>query len=392
MQGEPPPPINCRAHRVRERNPFTPLAISSEIEYADLEDLFLDPLNPRLGRNNTGPKVAQEKILDLMQDWTLDELAVSFLESGFWPQEALLVVEEGLYGQEQLVVVEGNRRLAALKFLHRACAGNPSSRRWAEIAESKDAPKNLFKKIPYIKVGSRKEIESFLGFRHVTGIKEWKPAEKAEYIAKLIEQSKMSYVEVMRKIGSKTPAVRQHYISYRLLLQMEDEEEISTEHVEDKFSVLYLSLRSAGTQKYLQIDIKAEPDAARRPVPKRRLEALKNFAMWLFGDEKRSPLFTDSRRVDDFGRILESSKAVEYLERTEAPNFEVAFRTAGGDEPELLKLIASAADNIELALTKAHLHTKSERIQKAVERCGADALQLLRVFPDIRESLLKNGS
>ena len=32
----------------------------------------------------------------------------------------------------------------------------------------------------------------------------------------------MTYQEVMRKIGSKTPTVRQNYISYRLLLQMED--------------------------------------------------------------------------------------------------------------------------------------------------------------------------
>ena len=367
------------------------MAISSEIEYKELDQLYLDPLNPRLGRNNTGPKVTQERILELMQDWTLDELAVSFLESGFWPQEALLVVEEILYEKKRLVVVEGNRRLAALKFLHGAINGKPATRRWGEIAESKDAPKALFTKIPYIKVDSRKEIEAFLGFRHVTGIKEWKPAEKAEYIAKLIEQSKMSYVEVMRKIGSKTPAVRQHYISYRLLLQMEDEEEISTEHVEDKFSVLYLSLRSAGTQKYLQIDIKADPAEAKRPVPKARLEALKLFAMWLFGDDKRPPLFTDSRRVDDFGRILESAKAVDYLERTKVPNFEVAYRTAGGDEPELLKLIASAADNIELALTKVHLHTKSEPIQKAVERCGADAFQLLRIFPEIRNNLTNGG-
>jgi hypothetical protein len=313
------------------------MAISSEIEYAKIDDLSLDPLNSRLGRANTGPRVTQEKILELMQDWTLDELAVSFLESGFWPQEALLVVEEPLYGKKRLVVVEGNRRLAALKFLHRAVQGNPTSRKWAEIAESQRAPKNLFTRIPYLRIGSRKEIEAFLGFRHVTGIKEWKPAEKAEYIAKLIENSKMTYQEVMRKIGSNTPAVRQHYISYRLLLQMEEEEEISTKHVEDKFSVLYLSLRSQGTQKYLHINIKADPKAARRPVPPEHLKALKRFALWLFGDDKHLPLFTDSRRVDDFGRILESPQAVEYLERTEKPNFEVAFRAAGGDEPELLR-------------------------------------------------------
>lgn len=243
--------------------------------------------------------------------------------------------------------------------------------------------------MPYIEIGSRKEIEAFLGFRHVTGIKEWKPAEKAEYITKMIEERNMNYEEVRRKIGSLTPTVRQNYISYRLLLQMEDEEGISLKHVEDKFSVLYLSLRTAGTQKYLNIDIKAEPKAARRPVPRSQLKALAKFAFWLFGDEGRPPIVKESRQVDDFGTILESKAAVEYLERSERPSFETAFRISGGDEPEVIRLIEKAADNIELALGRAHLHSKSEKLASAVDRLGADALQLLRIFPKTRKRLLE---
>ncbi len=366
------------------------MAVDTKLRYAKLEELSLDPTNPRLGRNNTGRDVPQTRVLELMKNWELDELALSFLESGFWPQEALLVVKETLYGKTALVVVEGNRRLAALAYLKRALDGNPASRRWKEISETGPVPTNLFTKIPYILVDSRKDIESFLGFRHVTGIKEWKPAEKAEYIAKLIEGGHTSYEEVMRKIGSKTPTVRQHYISYRLLLQMEDQEDISLQHVEDKFSVLYLSLRSNGAQRYLNIDIKADPRAARRPVPPSRLKALARFALWLFGDEKRSPLVRESRQVDDFGRILESKKAVEYLERSERPIFESAFRLAGGDEPEVTRLIETAADNVELALGRAHLHVKSEKLRLAVDRLGAGTLQIVRLFPELRKKFIKD--
>ncbi|GAJ17144.1 unnamed protein product, partial [marine sediment metagenome] len=189
----------------------------------------------------------------------------------------------------------------------------------------------LFEKIPYIEVGSRDEIEAFLGFRHVTGIKEWKPAEKAEFIAKMIDDRGMSYEQVMRKIGSKTPTVRQHYISYRLLLQIGN---VPEENLQERFSVMYLSLRTQGVQKYLQIDIYSDPETAKKPVPKKRLANLANFALWLFGDseKERPPLFTDSRQVDNFGRILESNEAVEYLERTEQPSFEIALRISGGDE------------------------------------------------------------
>jgi hypothetical protein len=366
------------------------MKIDTKVKYAKLDDLLLDPTNSRLGRDNTARTPKQDKILELMKDWTLDELAVSFLESGFWPQEALLVVRETLYGRPALVVVEGNRRLAALKYLHDALDGHPASKKWTEIARHASPPPTLFEEIPYLLVDSRKDLEAFLGFRHVTGIKEWRPAEKAEYIAKLIEESNMKYDEVRRKIGSKLPTVRQHYISYRLLLQMEDQEEISLPRVEDKFSVLYLSLRTAGVQKYLHIDIKAEPKAAKRPVPADHLNALAKFALWLFGDERTPALVRDSRQVDDFGVILESPKAVAYLERSERPVFDAAFRIAGGDEPEIVRLVEEAADNIEFALSRAHLHTKSEKLGFAVERMGADALQLLRLFPDRYKRLCKD--
>jgi hypothetical protein len=369
------------------------MAIETKLEYEDLSELYLDPLNARLGHNNTGREVKQERILELMKDWTLDELIVSFLDSGgFWTHEPLLVTEEMLYGKKHLVAIEGNRRLAALKFLKKAIDGEKAPQKVIDIAKGAKIPKDLFTQIPYVKVGSRQEIESFLGFRHVTGIKEWKPAEKAEFIAKLIDERGMSYDEVRRKIGSKVETVRRNYISYRLLLQIEDTADFPKEQYEDRFSVMYLSLRTQGVQKYLQIDIYADPKSASKPVPKSRLKELENFAIWLFGkDEEQPPLFSDSRQVDNFGRILESKEAVEYLERTEKPSFEVALRTAGGDEPEILRYIEKAADEVELALTRVHFFRKSKKIQAAVKRFGADANQLLEIFPDVQKELVKES-
>lgn len=363
------------------------MPIDTELQYAAVDDLYLDPKNIRLGRHNIEKGLSQPQILELMRDWTLDELAVSFIASGFWTHEALLVVRENLGGQQRLVVVEGNRRLAALKHLYQAVTSKPASKQWTDIAKNLKKTDKLFTRIPYLLVASRQQIEAFLGFRHVTGIKEWHPAEKAQFIAQLIEERHMTYDEVMRKIGSKTSTVRQHYISFRLLLQMEDQEAISLEHVEEKFSVLYLSLRTNGVQKYLHIDIEAPPSAAKRPVPKSRLNNLANFALWLFGDEKREPIVTDSRQVDDFGSILESKQAVAYLERSDSPSFDTAFRIAGGDEVEITKLIHRAADAIEQALSRSHLYPDSKEMRAAVLRCCKDANQLLKLFPAVKKQI-----
>ena len=366
------------------------MGISTELQYATLEDLYLDAKNPRLGRHQASTSLSQDEVLDMMSDWVLDELAVSYLESGFWTHEPLLVVEEEVDGAQRLIVVEGNRRLAALIYLRRAVDGREVSKKWRLLVEGVDVPEELFAKIPYIHLGSRQDIESFLGFRHVTGIKQWHPEEKAQYIAKLIDERGMSYEEVMRRIGSKTPTVRRHYISYRLLLQMIDSlEDFSVKEAEGRFSVMSLSLRTHGVQQYLDIDIFADPKAAKLPVPQTHLDALANFSRWLFGSQDQPPLFGDSRRIDDFGRILKSPRAVEYLEGNKRPKFDYAFQLAGGDESEIANLVNEAANNVQLALSRVHHYKNSEDIQWAVKRMGIDVLQLLKVFPKIHREYKK---
>ena len=368
------------------------MAISEELQYAKLDELYLDAKNPRLAHHDSEGDFSQEKVLDLMRSWVLDELAVSYLESGFWTHEALLVIQEELEGELRLVVIEGNRRLAALKYLHAAIhqeqiSGKRLSKKWSSLVEDGDVPAELFNQIPYIRVDSREEVESFLGFRHVTGIKQWHTEQKAQYIAKLIEQG-MTYEEVMRKIGSRTSTVRQHYISHRLLVQMEDSvRDFSVEDARGRFSVMYLSLRTQGVQAYLDIKISADEEAAKTPVPKTHLDALADFARWLFGIQGEGRLFTDSRRVDDFGRILENDRAVRYLKENTKPDFEYAFQLAGGAESKIVQRLNEAANNIELVSGRVQHYTDSEGIREAIKRLGIDVETLLIFFPSIRQEL-----
>ena len=283
-------------------------------------------------------------------------------------------------------------RLAALKYLHAAShqeqiSGKPVTKKWSSLVENRNVPEVLFNRIPYIQVDSREEVESFLGFRHVTGIKQWRTEQKAQYIAKLIEQG-MSYEEVMRKIGSRTSTVQQHYISYRLLMQMEDTvPDFSFEDAQGRFSVMYLSLRTQGVQTYLDIKISADEKAAKTPVPKTHLDALADFARWLFGIQGEGRLFTDSRRVDDFGKILEDDRAVQYLKENTNPDFEYAFQLAGGAETKIVQRLNEAANNIELVSGRVQHYQDSEEIREAIKRLGIDVATLLNFFPSIRQEL-----
>ena len=122
---------------------------------------------------------------------------------------------------------------------------------WTEMKNGQVRLEELFRNVPFIRIEKRSDVDSFLGFRHVTGIKEWAPPEKAYFIAKLIDDKRLSYQEVMRKIGSKTPIVERNYIAFSILEQMKKTEELEYEEVEKRFSVLFLSLRERGVQRVL---------------------------------------------------------------------------------------------------------------------------------------------
>ena len=357
----------------------------NKIEYINLEKLFLDPRNPRLGRAISESTANQERLMEHMRSWSLEELAVSFIQNGFWPQEAVIVVDEEIYNvPHRFVVVEGNRRIAALRYLKRAVEGDPVSPLWQKLVGEVQIDHSLFTDVPFILAPSREAVNSFLGFRHVTGIKQWAPSEKAEFIARMVDENNMTYEDIRKQIGSRTDVVRRNYIAYRILQQINELEiEISDEGLENRFSVLFLSLRESGVQKFLNVDVKSEPEGAQTPVSEDNVENLGDFAKWLFGSNESKPLFTDSRSVGDFARVLASENAIEYLRSVPEPSFDLAMQKAGIEDEEIENQLKEASNQMELALSRVHLHRESESIQKAIRRLALNAKEIVLKFPRI---------
>lgn len=345
--------------------------MAREIEYASLEEFRLDPRNPRLGMWRPGDNVlSQEEIYSRICDWSLHELATSFLESGFWEHEAVLCVVEELDGVEALIVVEGNRRVAALKRLDRTYRGEERSRTWLELVRDKSRPGELFENVPYMRLPNREELDSFLGFRHVTGIKEWRPPEKARFIAKLIDEGGMGYMQVMRKIGSQTPVVERNYIAHCIFMQMEETQGLDTEKVKDRFSVLFLSLRTRGVQQFLGVEDKfgIEPKDVRPPIDGDHMDNLRRYTIWLFGDEETEPIVRDSRQVEKFANVLMSEEGILYLTTVSRPNLDRAYAISGGDSEEVYELLSKAVVMLQDALSTLHLHKDEERLVNVAER------------------------
>lgn len=333
------------------------MTISKTLDYVSIDRLRLDPLNPRLGRDKRRAGLGQEELLKEMSSWTLEELVDSFAQSGgFWTQDALIVIAEQMHDRptNNFIVIEGNRRLAALKLLHGAIKGELRPPKWLEDRLTAFRPTlndELFTKLPILVADSRDDVSAYLGFRHVTGIKEWRPAEKAEFISSLVDDKNLTFREVARQIGSRTDTVRQNYMAFKMLMQMEETEGFDWSEVESRFSLLFLSIRSEGTRKFLGVNLKGERPEAAKPIPADKSEETKQFATWLFGAGTTPPLVRDSRNVDRFGEILATPRAVEYLKRSAKPDFETAYSlTASADL--VVDPLNEAARQIRLALSE----------------------------------------
>ena len=143
-------------------------------------ELDFDPENPRFYRLNHKHSV-EAVIEEMLDDESVQDLMLSIGQQGYFPGEPLLVVKEfnGRY-----TVVEGNRRLAAVKLLNEEIF--PPLRRKPSITDIKnEAIEPPPKQLPCLIYSVRREVLRYLGYRHITGIKQWDSLSKAKYLAQL---------------------------------------------------------------------------------------------------------------------------------------------------------------------------------------------------------------
>ncbi len=370
------------------------MAIGKDLSYLSVDSLNLDPQNPRLGRDKRRAQLDQDGLLAEMANWTLEELIDSFAQSGgFWTQDALIAVADTKKdGSDQsYTVIEGNRRLASIKILYKAIKGEIVPPRWLQDRLATFSPPledDLFTKIPVLIADRREDVLAYLGFRHVTGIKQWRPAEKAEFITSLVDDQRLSYRDVARQIGSRSDTVRQNYTAFKMLVQMEEMENFDWSEVEERFSLLFLSIRSEGTRDFLGVELKGEAPPAEKPIPAEKQENAEAFVGWLFGTKDKRPIVGDSRNVDRFGEILSEPRAVDYLRSSTKPDFETAYSlTASADL--VVDPLNEAARQIRLALSELGDRGETDEVRAAAWPVIEGSIKLSQANADNKKRALE---
>jgi hypothetical protein len=278
---------------------------SEELEQRllSLDQLFLDPNNPRFWSERDRKKkcldakipddTIQKNTLKRIEAFGVKELRDSILRNGFLPMDRIVVRPIEDHG-EKYVVVEGNRRLAALKSLHSQIEAGDID----EDDIDEDYPSQLKNATQIIEVllykGTTNDISWRLqGIRHISGIREWSPAQQAVLVARLVEEGN-SFTMVGQQFGLSGKAIGRLYRVYKALEQMRDDDEYGEKAQDNQFTLFDEAYKNSAVRNWLEWNEEHHRFD--------NTDNLKQFYRWILPDEEHE----DKRRIHnpDHVRVL----------------------------------------------------------------------------------------
>jgi hypothetical protein len=199
-------------------------------EKLPLEKLLLDPNNYRFQEvgefvyakaDRFHEATVQARAFKVLKEaGNLGPLKASILRNGFIPVERL-VVRKYEAANDMFVIIEGNRRLAALKWIAEDEAAGVS------IPQS---VKDVLQQIPVIIVEGDTDglfQRALMGVRHVSGIDQWGGYQRAKLVVELRDDFGLEPGEVAERLGMKANEVNRRYRAFKALQQMQKDEEYS---------------------------------------------------------------------------------------------------------------------------------------------------------------------
>ena len=322
---------------------------AEKVQHVSVDQLLLDAENPRLASLTGGD--SQEDILRLLwAEMAVDEVAFSIAANGFFPEEPLLVIPAPVgKGLNKYIVVEGNRRLAAVLLLREA--------KLRGKLKATDLPPIDLKRragldeLPVFVYPSRKKLWTFCGFRHINGVKPWDAFSKAQYVAVVNEKYGMPLDEIARRIGDRHATVKRLYRGYKVLAQAEEKAGFDkVDRVRNRFyfSHLYTAVDQIEFQKFLGID--AEASLKPNPVPKSKLEELKELMIWLYGKKsagKEPVVRTQSPDLNTLREVIGKPASLSALRS--GYSLDRAHEISIGDKRRFRESITRAKEELQQA-------------------------------------------
>jgi hypothetical protein len=283
----------------------------TEFTEIDVGKLLFDPGNPRFGgksKKYTLSKITRQqdriqKILEGDPHYAL-RLVESFAKNGFIRYEPLVVRQMGA----KFVVIEGNRRLAAVRYILRNTDGS--------------FPTSLIEKLQRIPVlvfhqaddqSHIQDMRVYLGVRHLFGFKDWPAESKAVFLDEQVKSAE-DLERTVEELGIKKTAVRRYLVPFRMIRKARQQlKGIS----DQEFWILGEALTRSAIPEYIELEV--DPDTLE--VEGYNLAKLQKLIDFLYGEfkdgtrDKLTRKITETRDSSDLAKVLSDPTTAAKVER-----------------------------------------------------------------------------
>lgn len=334
-----------------------------EVEMIKLDDLELDPTNPRFGGGRMERR-SQADILDtIVGDYGIEDVISSLAVNGFFPAEPVIAIKQRT---GKFRVVEGNRRLAACLVLAGDKRAKNQPRRtqtYQKVQTEHRQPAITAIPVIWFKEGETpKELISYLGVRHLAASMPWDSHAKAVWIAQVVNEGQLTLDDISRMTGDQHKTISRLLHGYNVIEQLVDRGLFNPEasvkrgrgsNADFAFSWVYTLLGYPGVRKRLGI-----PDVPRpNPIPEDRLDDARTVFLRLLGNREMSdghPALEDSRQISSYAaaitdearfKLIRKGLTLDEIDAELQPpseriseGFDEAERTLG----DLVKLVAES--------------------------------------------------
>ncbi|MCD2176795.1 hypothetical protein [Rhizobium sp. C1] len=204
----------------------TPLSVDLTPIEVPLQQLFLDPNNPRFvgsdwifipDNDAVTTEVQDATASRLVENHDVDKLKSVMEHNGYLPIDRVVVRR---LSQDQYMVLEGNRRICAAKQIN-GHAEDGSKLPNAIMETLKIIPCLLYE-------GAQDGVNAswiFQGLRHISGISEWPAFNKAKLLVEQMEAQGLSFTHVGKSFGLSAFGAAQWVRGYYAFQQAKEETE-----------------------------------------------------------------------------------------------------------------------------------------------------------------------
>ena len=230
------------------------------------------------------------------------------------------------------------------------------------------------------------QLDTYLGYKHVTAAREWTPEAKAKFVLSKChgDLSDPNLSMFARRLGTTLPTLRRWLVAYLALDQAKNAGKFNPEDTYTKryFGTFYTLLGSQEVQTFLGLSAGALTGT---PVPASHTDQLGEFVGWVIGTKKAPPV-VNSRAQQKLDFVLSSPSALRYFRAKK--NLEGALLYTEYSSGEIAEKLLNAAYTIEECLPKVFDVKEDPKVIAAIENLER-AFEKLRLNTAVRSAVSK---